>query len=195
MLPDQTGGASGVYLPEALQLPRPTLYLLGAVGAVICGGVALWLSKTSFNYACRAMRDNESAAKMLGLDPLRYRMAILAISAGMVAGAGAISSWYGGFLDPDVGFSIHVTIESQIATILGGMYSLAGPVLGSIAIVALSEATRLGFGSYEGVSQLTYGIVLVLGVLFMPRGINGVWKSLMARKGAATPIAVKEDVR
>jgi len=132
---------------------------------------------------------------MLGLDPLRYRMAILAISAGMVAGAGAISSWYGGFLDPDVGFSIHVTIESQIATILGGMYSLAGPVLGSIAIVALSEATRLGFGSYEGVSQLTYGIVLVLGVLFMPRGINGVWKSLMARKGAATPIAVKEDVR
>ena len=181
MLPDQTGGASGLYLPQVLQLPRPTLYLLGAVGAVLSVGLAIWLSRTSFSYACRAMRDNEGAAKMLGLDPLRYRVAILAISAGMAAGAGAISTWYGGYLDPEVGFSLRVTIEAQIAAILGGMYSLPGPLLGAVAIVCLSEATRLGLGAYQGASQLAYGIVLVVSILFMPRGLNGVWLSLRRR--------------
>lgn len=175
MLPDQTGGASGLYLPEKLQLARSGLYLLGAVYAVVCVGISFWLARTPFNYACRAMRDNESAAQMLGLDPRRYRMAILAISAGMAAGAGAVSTWYGGYLDPEIAFSLHTTIESQIATILGGIYTLAGPILGSIAIVALSEATRIGFGNHEGVSQLIFGVVLVLGILFMPNGLSGVW--------------------
>jgi branched-chain amino acid transport system permease protein len=178
MLPDQTGGASGLYLPEPLHLSRPIIYLLGAICALICIGVAYWLANTPFNYACRAMRDNESAAKMLGLDPRRYRMAIMAISAGMVAGAGAINTWYGGYLDPEIAFNMHTTIEGQIATILGGIYSLVGPVFGSIAIVALSEATRLGLGAHEGASQLTFGVVLVLGVLFMPQGLNGIWKRL-----------------
>ena len=187
MLPDQTGGASGLYLPQNLQLPRMALYMLAAAGAVICGGITILLSRTSFNYACRAMRDNESAAKMLGLDPQRYRMAILAISAGMVAGAGAISAWYGGYLDPDVGFNIQITIGAQIATILGGMYSLPGPVLGSIAIIALSEGTRIGLGAHEGISQLTYGLVLVLSILFMPRGLNGLWVSLRGRLKQPAP--------
>ena len=191
MLPDQTGGASGLYLPPALQLPRPAIYLFGAIAAVLAGAGAALLSRTSFSYACRAMRDNEGAAKMLGLDPLRYRVAILAISAGMVAGAGAISTWYGGYLDPDVGFSLRVTIESQIATILGGMYTLAGPMLGSVAIVFLSDATRLGLGAYQGASQLAYGLLLVLGVLFMPRGLYGSWTGLRTRSAPAASDALE----
>lgn len=186
MLPDQTGGASGLYLPQALQVSRTTLFVAGAVAAVICAAASVWLARTSFSYACRAMRNNESAAQMLGLDPLRYRMAILAISAGMVAGAGAISTWYGGYLDPDVAFSMHITIESQIASILGGMYTVAGPIVGAIAIVALSEATRLGLGAHEGASQLAYGVVLVLGILFMPRGLYGLWCDLWPGRTAGT---------
>ncbi len=186
MLPDLTGGAAGLYLPQALQVSRTTLFCLGAIGAVVCAAVSVWLARTTFSYACRAMRNNESAAQMLGLDPRRYRMAILAISAGMAAGAGALNSWYGGFLDPDVGFNMHVTIESQIAPILGGMYTVAGPIVGAVAIVALSEATRLGLGAHEGASQLTYGVVLVLGVLFMPRGLYGLWRDLLPVRNAAT---------
>jgi branched-chain amino acid transport system permease protein len=186
MLPDQTGGASGLYLPPALQVSRTSLFVLGAVAAVICSAASVWLARTSFSYACRAMRNNEGAAQMLGLDPLRYRMAILAISAGMVGGAGAISTWYGGYLDPDVAFTMHVTIESQIASILGGMYTVAGPIVGAIAIVILSEATRLGLGAHEGASQLAYGVVLVLGILFMPRGLYGLWRDMLSGRIAAT---------
>ena len=186
MLPDFTGGASGLYLPQNLQIQRPTLYLIGSVCAVLCVVASIWLSKLPFNYACRAMRDNESAAQMLGLDPLRYRMGILAISSGMVGGAGAISCWYGGYLDPDVAFSMHTTIEAQISTILGGMYTVAGPVLGATAIVALSETTRLSLGANEGVGQLAYGVVLVLGILFMPMGIHGFWEKIKERFDSKT---------
>jgi branched-chain amino acid transport system permease protein len=187
MLPDLTGGASGLYLPQALQSSRSNLYFLGAVAAVVCVGIAMALSRTSFNYACRAMRNNEAAAQMLGLDPRRNRMTILAISAGMVSGAGAISAWYGGYLDPDVAFNVHTTIESQIAPILGGMYTLAGPTVGAIAIVALSEGTRIGLGAQEGASQLAYGAVLVLGILFLPRGLIGLWRSLRVRRAGSAP--------
>jgi branched-chain amino acid transport system permease protein len=187
MLPGLTGGAEGLYLPQTLQVSRTTLYAVGAVAAVACATASIWLARTSFNYACRAMRNNESAAQMLGLDPLRYRMAIMAISAAMAAGAGAISNCYGGYLDPDVAFNLHITIESQIAPILGGIYTVAGPIVGAVGIVALSEGTRLALGAQEGASQLAYGIVLVLGVLFMPRGLYGVWRDLRARSVAARP--------
>jgi branched-chain amino acid transport system permease protein len=190
MLPDLTGGASGLYLPQGLQASRPTLFFLGAAAAVLCVGVAVALSRTGFNYACRAMRNNEAAAQMLGLDPRRNRMAILAISAGMASGAGAISAWYGGYLDPDVAFNLHTTIESQIAPILGGMYTLAGPVVGAVAIVALSEGTRIALGAQEGASQLAYGVVLVLGILFLPRGLVGLWRSIRLRRAGAAPAVV-----
>jgi branched-chain amino acid transport system permease protein len=127
---------------------------------------------------------------MLGLDPRRNRMAILAISAGMASGAGAISAWYGGYLDPDVAFNLHTTIESQIAPILGGMYTLAGPVVGAVAIVALSEGTRIALGAQEGASQLAYGVVLVLGILFLPRGLVGLWRSIRLRRAGAAPAVV-----
>jgi branched-chain amino acid transport system permease protein len=63
------------------------------------------------------------------------------------------------------------------------MYTIAGPVVGAVAIVALSEGTRLGLGAHEGASQLAYGIVLVLGILFLPRGLTGLWRSIRLRRG------------
>jgi branched-chain amino acid transport system permease protein len=148
--------------------------------------VAVAISFSKLEFASRAMRDNEAAAQMLGIAPRRQRLIVVAISGAMASGAGAINAWYGGYLDPEVAFTLHNTILAQIAPILGGIHTLAGPVIGAVAIVALAEGTRIWFGSMEGVSQLTFGLVLIVCVLFLPKGVEGLIRG-RARRAKAQP--------
>lgn len=173
MLPDVTGGAIGLFLNAQLRPSLDTLYFIGAVGAVLSVLIAYLLSQSRFHFACRAMRNNEPAAQMLGINPFRYRMALLAISGAMASCAGGLNAWYGGYLDPGIGFNLHFTILAQIAPILGGIYTIAGPVVGSVVIVAISEGTRILLGEQQGVSQLLYGVILITGILLMPKGLWG----------------------
>jgi len=188
MLPDLTGGAVGLFLNQQSRVGLHVLFLLGAFGAVFSAWIAWWLSRTRFHYACRAMRNHEGAAQMLGVDPRRYRSGVLAISGAIASCAGGINAVYGGYIDPAIAFNLHVTIDAQIAPILGGMYTVTGPVIGSVAIVVLGEATRRWFGANEGVSQLIFGAILVLGVLFMPQGIVGQWNRWRRRRGPTLPV-------
>jgi branched-chain amino acid transport system permease protein len=176
MLPEVTSGAVGLFLKKELVPSLQSLYLFGALAAVASVGLAILISRSKLQFASRAMRDNEGAAQMLGIAPRRQRLIIVSISGAMASGAGAINAWYGGYLDPDVAFTLHNTILAQIAPILGGIHTIAGPVIGSIAIVALAEGTRIWFGNMEGVSQLTFGLVLVICILFLPKGIGGLIK-------------------
>lgn len=173
MLPGVTQGAVGLFLRQDLRPSQQTLYLIAALAAVISVGVAVLIACSKLQFASRAMRDNEAAAQMLGIAPRRQRMIIVAISGAMASAAGAINAWYGGYLDPEVAFTLHNTILAQIAPILGGIHTLAGPVIGAVAIIALSEGTRIWFGDVEGISQMMFGFVLVICILFLPRGIEG----------------------
>lgn len=182
MVPEVTGGAVGLFLKQNLRPSQHALYLFGALAAVASVGVAILISCSKLQFASRAMRDNEAAAQMLGIAPRRQRLIVVAISGAMASAAGAINAWYGGYLDPEVAFTLHNTILAQIAPILGGIHTLAGPVIGSVAIIALSEATRIWFGSVEGVSQLTFGLVLIVCILFLPKGIEGLMRDRRARR-------------
>jgi branched-chain amino acid transport system permease protein len=173
MLPDLTGGANGSYLDASRFPGSVAVTLVAALGAILTVGTSWVLSRSRFQFALRAMRDNESASQMLGVEPMRYRLAIMALSGAMASLAGGINVWRGGYLDPGVAFDLAITIDAQIAPILGGIYTLPGPVIGSIMTVALGEFTRLAFGDIVGVSLLLYGILLVVSVLALPNGIYG----------------------
>lgn len=188
MLPDVTGGAVGLFLRQELRPSQHALYLFGALAAVASVIVAMVISASKLQFASRAMRDNEAAAQMLGIAPRRQRLIVVAISGAMASAAGAINAWYGGYLDPDVAFTLHNTILAQIAPILGGIHTIAGPVIGSVVIIALSEATRIWLGTMEGVSQLTFGLVLVICILFLPKGLMGLINRVPGRR-KATPAA------
>lgn len=181
MMPEVTGGAVGLFLNPSLRPGTMSLYVIGCVGAIAAIAISVAISRSRFHFACRAMRNNESAAQMLGVRPFTYRLGLLAVSGAMASCAGGINAWYGGYLDPEVAFTLHFTILSQIAPILGGIHTLAGPVIGSFAIVGISEASRILFGQQEGFSQLIYGLVLVVGILFMPSGIWGALRSARER--------------
>jgi branched-chain amino acid transport system permease protein len=181
MTPDLTGGAVGLFLNQKLRPAPADLFLIGSAAAVIAVIVSIVLANTKFHYACRALRNHEGAAQMLGIDPRQYRFAVLALSGGLASGAGSINAWYGGYLDPNIAFDLFVTVQAQIAPILGGLYTVAGPVVGSFGIVFLSEFSRIWLGAHEGASQLVFGAVLVVGILFMPKGIYGSFRRLWAR--------------
>jgi branched-chain amino acid transport system permease protein len=173
MLPNLTGGATGLFLVQE-QRPSPQVVCLaGIVCVAIAVSITLHLFRSKFFYATRAMRSSEPTSQMLGVDPRFYRICTLAIGGGMAGCAGSLSFFYSGYLDPGVAFSLGVTIQSQIAPVLGGVYSAAGPIIGSIAVVGLSEATRLLVGGRAGLSLLMFGLILIFSVLFLPRGLYG----------------------
>jgi len=180
MLVGVTGGGEGLYLAQSL---RPDVRIVCVV-MVCCavGAVAIsWvLTRTPYQYACRAMRANESAAQMLGVNPVRLRVIVLALAGALASLAGGVNIWYTGFLDPNIAFDLHITILAQIAPILGGIHTVAGPVVGSFATVFLSEASRIWLGT-KGFSLLVYGVALIVCILFMPHGMWGAYRKFHAR--------------
>ena len=128
------------------------------------------------------MRANERASQMLGVYPLKYRAAITALSGAMASLVGGIEIWHGGYIDPALAFDLHITITSQIAPILGGLYTLSGPVLGAIATILLGDTTRIALGHIQGASLLVFGLVLVGCVLYLPQGIRGGLDQLFSRR-------------
>jgi branched-chain amino acid transport system permease protein len=185
MTPDLTGGSAGLFINQAAR-PSPQLVAMATSVCAVASAIVAWLLSVSrFHYAFRAMRNNENASQMLGINPIRFRIAVLTISGAMASLAGGVNVWYSGFLDPTIGFDLHITILAQIAPILGGIHTLPGPIIGAFATIALSEVTRIWLGE-QGYSLLIYGIILVFSIIFMPKGIYGAWRTgvawLQARK-------------
>ena len=191
MLPNFTGGSKGAYLDAARSPGVLAVKVSMSVAAVLVCIVAWKIAHSRYHFAFRAMRANEGASQMLGIFPLKFRTAIMAVSGAMASLVGAIEGWHGGYLDPATAFDLHNTITSQIAPILGGIYTLSGPILGAVATVAISDFTRLALGHVEGVSLLVFGIVLIVCVLYLPEGIQGAIRKLMQRRQEPKATAAK----
>lgn len=182
MVPALTGGAEGLFLADNLRPHRETLTSFTLVLTVAVVAVSYFVSRSRYHYALRAMRDSEATVQMLGVNPASFRIGITSLSGAIAAAAGMVSAWYTGYLEPGAAFDLKITISAQIAPLFGGLYSIAGPVFGSMALLFVSEVTRLQFGSTAGFGLLAYGIVLVGGVMFMPGGIVGIYHRWTRRK-------------
>lgn len=192
MLPDMTGGAKGAYLDSG-RFPGVTIVNISmSLGAAAVCIVAWVVARSRYHFAFRAMRANENAAQMLGIYPLKFRAAITALSGAMASMAGGIEVWHGGFLDPAIAFDLHNTITSQIAPILGGIYTLTGPILGAVATVLLGDAARIALGHIQGASLLLFGLILVGCVLYLPNGIQGGLDRVFKDKNKNPDEAVKQ---
>ena len=82
------------------------------------------------------------------------------------------------YIDPGIAFGPDTSVEALVAAIVGGIGTLWGPVLGAIVLHLLADITRNMFGQLPGINMVIYGAVLVLIVIFLPRGISGIGASL-----------------
>lgn len=173
MIPDITGGAMGVSTPPLFGGNRElAYYLVLAILALVI--FAVWLiEKSRLNFAFTAIRENEDIANVMGINPTRYKVLAFMISAFFTGLAGGFYSHYNTYIIPYEVFGLNVSIACLVMPIFGGLYTIAGPVIGTILIKAIEEYLRVTFPYGH---QIAYGLILVVVVLFMPDGLIGLWK-------------------
>ncbi|MCG3187503.1 MAG: Vitamin B12 import ATP-binding protein BtuD [Rhodocyclaceae bacterium] len=192
------GDVNGLYLPVGtdpwmLQFADRRFYLYTIAGLLTLAlGLSVWLSRSTIGQYWRAVRENEQTAAAVGIDLFRMKQAGLALSAFMTALGGSFFAHYVAFIDPHSAFGMDIAIKLILFTVVGGIGTLLGPVVGAALLVPLGEILRTeltGGPGFAGVSGLVYGVVLILVILMAPQGLVG---SLPGR-WRRTPASVSDE--
>jgi branched-chain amino acid transport system permease protein len=169
-----TNGPLGLPGVPAPALGPWSLRAKGAYYYLVLAALALsWLVcrrlvDSRIGRAFLALRENEALAESVGIDATRYLVLAAVVSAGMAGLAGSLYAHYTRFVSPEV-FLFTYTVTMVIMVVAGGKGTLAGPVVGALLFTALPEALREAT-SWQW-QMLAYGVILVLLVFFLPRGI------------------------
>jgi branched-chain amino acid transport system permease protein len=179
---DYTGGSLG-YTPErtkgnhlaALQFDDKIVWYLIALGVWLAGlAIWHWVDRSMDRYALEAISEDEDAAAAAGVNVTYEKLKITVISALMTALSGALYCQYQMFISPDTVSGIAVSLQMVFAVVVGGIYVALGPTVGAIITILLAETLRIGFGTKAvGWDNLVYGVLLVLFIIFLPKGILG----------------------
>src|SRR5262249_11327308 len=120
-----------------------------------------------------AVRENEDAARALGVDTTAVKLSAMTLSAALTAAGGAVYAQYFLFVDAGIAYGPWLSCEVVLGPIIGGVGTVFGPLLGALLIKTLGELAKLVTGDAPGLDLVIYGSVLVLVVAFAPRGIAG----------------------
>ncbi|MGY1710569.1 branched-chain amino acid ABC transporter permease [Geodermatophilus sp. SYSU D00758] len=170
-----TGGSNGLFGIPSIRVAGTPLTLAGYVywfvlAVVLLGALGLWLvSASPFGAALRGIRDNEARMRSLGYTPFRYKYAAFVLAGGFAGLAGGLFAGLVRIVNPsDAGFSTSALL--LLAVILGGAGTLWGPALGAAVVVLVRDT----YGpTLEGHGPLLLGVVFVLAVYLLPRGVAG----------------------
>lgn len=158
-----------------MSFPEKTPYLFVALGLLSATLMLSYLiQRGRLGYYFAAIRESSLAAEALGVDVTRYRIMSVGISGAVAGTAGAFYSQFTTFIDPEKVFGLGLNFDFLLAPVLGGRLSLIGPLLGAGLLRPLKDLLRgwLG-GQADALYLFIYGLVLIIGILLMPRGIAG----------------------
>jgi branched-chain amino acid transport system permease protein len=174
-----TGAGVGTLLkldlrPEAFQFQSRVPFYWIVLALVALSLVLTWLVERSrFGAYLIAVRENEDAARALGVDATLVKLAAMTLSAAITAAGGGFYVQYFLFLDAGIAYGPWISIEALLAPIIGGIGTVLGPLLGALVVRTLGEATKLMTGDAPGLDLVIYGCVLIAVIGFAPRGIAG----------------------
>jgi branched-chain amino acid transport system permease protein len=190
---DVTGGSLGM-TPRAeasvyaLQFDRTTFYFVALAAWLF--GLYIWraVDRGIGSKALEAIAEDETAAAAIGINVTREKLRVTAISAALTALGGALLAQYLLYVNPETVSGAGISLQIVFAAIAGGMYALLGPTVGAILTLTLTEALRILFGTnFVGAANTIYGVLLIVFIIFMPRGIVGALETRWRRIPAAAP--------
>lgn len=163
-----TNGGTGLTLPPSID--RPLWFYVELVLVVALFSFSVWLRRTRFGSSLVAIREDETGAEMRGIDTTRHKVAVFTFSAASTGLFGGLWAFQNTFVDPDIAFVEVRTIDAVMGTMLGGLGTMLGPVLGMTVLYWLREVVWANFLDYHLIVQ---GVVLAGIVLYLPQGLIG----------------------
>ena len=131
------------------------------------------IERSRFGVWLVAVRENEDAAKALGVDANKVKLMAMVISADITAAAGCFYAQYFLFVDSGIAYGTWISVQALLTPIIGGVGTVFGPLVGALIVKSLGEAAKLVAGDAPGLDLIIYGAVLVLVIWFAPRGLIG----------------------
>lgn len=185
-----TGGPVGLsvpFRPDSLWMlqfkaARPYFWImLGALVVVTLVFMAIRSSK--IGYRLRAIRENIDAAETIGIDTSGTKIIAAVISGALTASLGTLYAQFQFFFDPDTVFGLaSISVRIALIAIVGGIGTVAGPIIGAFFIIPLEEiANILLSDKAAGVSQIAYGLLLIAVILLEPRGLIALGSNIMTK--------------
>jgi branched-chain amino acid transport system permease protein len=163
------GGATGLFPPILRQADLLFLYLM--VGAAALTVVVTYLvMRSRFGYGLVAIRENEDAARVIGVNATAHKVAAFALAAALTGLAGGIFAVWNSFVNQELAFSLDFNIQMILMAVVGGAGTLFGPVVGAIVLEVLIQ-TLAGRSDVAVYAQIGLGLLLAITVIFVPRGI------------------------
>jgi len=152
---------------------RAVFYLVVLALVAVALLVTQWLERSRFGAWLIAVRENEDAARALGVNATAVKLGAMIISAAITAAAGAFYAQYFLFIDAPIAYGTWISIEALLTPIIGGVGTVFGALVGALVVKALGEGAKLVTGDVPGLDLMTYGAMLVLVIAFAPRGLVG----------------------
>ncbi|MGH7058207.1 MAG: branched-chain amino acid ABC transporter permease, partial [Acetobacteraceae bacterium] len=145
---------------------------------VACTLCVAWLSRSRFGMGLIAIREDEDAARTMGINTTLYKTLALVLSALFTALAGGIHAYWITFIDPASSFDPTLNVRMVIMAVFGGPGTVFGPVIGSFVLSAIYEVLASHIST---AAALLFGVVIVLAVIFMPKGMADVIRGVRFR--------------
>src|SRR5579871_4857714 len=173
-----------------MQFENKSSYYYVVLGLLVLSLLITWrIERSWMGYYLVAIGEDEDAAEAIGVNAPRIKRDIYMISAFLTALAGTFYTQYIYFIDPATAFSFNISIEAALVSIVGGIGTLWGPVIGTVLLETTSALLQSWLGSSTGGIQLTiYALILMAVILWRPTGLMG-WINEAAARHRDRPSA------
>lgn len=178
---DYTGGQYGMNIPYQegndvlmLQFDNRLSYYYAAFAVMVITTGILWVSvKSPLGLILRSIRDDQDSAAALGVRTLGTKVLAMTISSVMAGISGVVYLGWSKLMDAETAFGVHNSLDPVVGGILGGAGQLMGGVVGQFTLRPIVATVYNVFGSMPGISSLAYGVILMLVILLLPKGLLG----------------------
>ena len=171
-----TGGGLGMLIPMKASVAnfqfaeRIGFYFLILALAATSIALAEWLRRSRFGAQLAAIRENEDAAKALGINVFAEKVKVMLISGAIGGAGGCFFAQYFLYIDPLIVFGVDKSVEMLLVSMIGGAGTVYGPLVGSLLLALVSDVTRV-LTQVQGLSLVLYGGLLVIIIAYLPNGL------------------------